>query len=108
MTVGEVMMVGEYVGKKYVDEITEQIVKNMIAEKISNYRKRLHGASYKNYQKSIREKISILEKAESMDFYKVLVNETRNRLINQFRKVADNMHTDLNNAEYFGFTGRLR
>ena len=39
MTVGEVMMVGEYVGKKYVDEIAEQIVKNMIAEKISNYRK---------------------------------------------------------------------
>ena len=108
MTVGETMLIGENVGKKYVDEIAEQIVKDMIAARISVYKKRLHDASYKNFQKGIREKISILEKAETMEFYKVLVNETRNRLINDFRKAADNANTDYLNAEYFGFSGRLR
>lgn len=108
MTVGEIMMIGENVGKKHVDEIAEQIVKDMIAARMAVYKRRLHEADYKSFHKGIREKISILEKAESMDFYKVLVNETRNRMINYFRQVADNTNIDLSNAEYFGFTGRLR
>ena len=108
MTVGEVMMIGENAGKKYVDEIAEQIVKDMIAARISVYKRHLHDTSYKDSHKKIRKNISILEKAETREFYKVLVNETRNRLINHFRQVAENMHTNLINAEYFGYTGRLR
>ena len=108
MTIGEVMMIGVKAGQKYVDEIAEQMVKNLIDARISVCKKRLHDASYKNSHKNLRNKISILEKAENMDFYKVLVDKTRNRLIVQFKQTANDVNLELINAEYFGFTGRLK
>lgn len=108
MTVGEIMMVGENIGKKYVDEISSQMVKEMIAGRLGELKEKLEDTRYSSSHKQIREKISILEKAEGTEFHQALVNENRNRLMNHFRNAAENMNTDLNNAEYFGYSGRLR
>ena len=108
MTIGEVMMIGVKVGEKYVDEMAEQMVKNLIDARLSVCKRRLHDARYKDSHKKIRDKVSILEKAETMDFYKVLVDKTRNGLIDHFKQTANNVDLDLINAEYFGFTGRLK
>jgi len=108
MTVGEIMMIGENIGKKYADEIASQIVKEMIAGHVAELKKKIEDDRYSRSHKQIREKITILEKAEGTEFYQALVKETRNRLMNHFRNEAENMKTDLNNAEYFGYSGRLR
>lgn len=112
MTVGEIMKIGEEIGKEYVDEIAHKMVKSMIHARKCQLERKLRDNQYKDRHKQMKSTLDILmtleNKGQSEAAYNALFNETRNNLIVSFRKSAEDVSLNLSNAEYFGFTGRLR
>lgn len=112
MTVGEIMNIGENIGKEYVDEIAHKMVMAMIMKRKEQIQRRLHDESYKDSHKKMKMMratlTTLFETRQPEAVYNALFNETRNDLIAHFRKLADKTNTNLINAEYFDFTGRLR
>ena len=112
MTVGEIMKTGEDIGKEYVDEIAHKMVLTMIEKRKEQIQRRLLDESYKDSHKRMKITLAtlttLMETRQPEAAYNALFNETRNNLIANFRRAAEITNTNLTNAEYFHFTGRLR
>ena len=109
MTIGEIHKVGQHIGQNYIPVIAEKMVQTFINNRKIKVKEYLSEQNLpKEEMKKYNNVLKNLEQAENLEYYKVLVNTVQESLYKSFESIADETNIKLINAEYFGFTGRLR
>lgn len=108
MTTGEIWRAGEESVEKYADNISRELLDGLIGLRKKDIRRRLTDDGYRDSWDRMKRTLDVLEKAESMPFYDNILKQTKERLLKDMRQVAESANISLTNAEYFGFSGRLR
>lgn len=108
MTNGEVRQIGRDIGQSHIDVAAYKMVTAFINNRIHEIKVHLYTHDTAAENKKYQPVLVKLEKAEESEYFQVLLERTKKKLVESYESVAEHINIDLINTEYFGFTGRIK
>lgn len=107
MTYREIMNIANDVVEKYSDQIVDELLLHLIADRKNNITALIESSLEKKELEEWRKKLKALTNAKEREFYLNIKDRLKKQLADKIEDITDNAALYLTNAEYFGFTGQL-
>ena len=108
MTTKERQEITLQVERKHIYQLIKSLMDAFIEKRIEELSFHFDISDDQNERNEIHKKISILKKAEEQKFYQEIQQQAEKSLRSSLLNIGEWISLSLNNAEFFGFSGRLR
>lgn len=96
------------VEEKHISQLIKSLMDAFVEKRIEELSTQFEVSDDLNDRNGISEKLSVLKKANEQKFYQEIQQQAEKLLRSSLLNVGEWVSLNLNNAEFFGFSGRLR